>query len=144
MLFPSPQEVIRSRLRKLAATASFGPKDSRLARLYKAQKITDFFTPDVVMSVDVRGYEPGTLSGRDDLQRAALALASSQFGELKIEFLDVNVTLSPDKQTAVANLTGKATVEGQHDFSVQEFNFKLRKVDGKWLIYRVETVRTLS
>jgi hypothetical protein len=27
---------------------------------------------------------------------------------------------------------------------VQESNFYLRKVDGKWLIYRIETVKTLS
>ena len=26
----------------------------------------------------------------------------------------------------------------------QEFNFQLKKVDGKWLIYHVETVKTLS
>jgi hypothetical protein len=42
------------------------------------------------------------------------------------------------------NLTGKAIVPGERDISAQEFNFQLKKVDGKWLIYRVETVRTLS
>jgi len=63
---------------------------------------------------------------------------------LKIEFPDMNVTIAPDGQTAKVNLTGKASVPGERDISAQEFNFKLRKVDGKWLIYQVETVRTLS
>ena len=45
---------------------------------------------------------------------------------------------------SVANLTGKATVEGEGDFQVQEFNFKLKKVDRTWLIYRIDTVKTLS
>ena len=44
----------------------------------------------------------------------------------------------------VVNLTGKATVEGEGDFQVQEFNFKLKKVDRTWLIYRIDTVKTLS
>ena len=44
----------------------------------------------------------------------------------------------------VANVTGKATVEGEGDFQVQEFNFKLKKVDRTWLIYRIDTVKTLS
>ena len=44
----------------------------------------------------------------------------------------------------VVNLTGKATVEGEGDFQVQEFNFKLTKVDRTWLIYRIDTVKTLS
>ena len=33
---------------------------------------------------------------------------------------------------------------GERDISAQEFNFNLKKVNGKWLIYHVETVRTLS
>ena len=44
----------------------------------------------------------------------------------------------------MANLTGKATVEGEGDFQVQEFNFKLKKVDRTWVIYRIDTVETLS
>jgi hypothetical protein len=44
----------------------------------------------------------------------------------------------------VVNLTGKATVEGEGYFQVQEFNFKLKKVDRTWLISRIDTVKTLS
>lgn len=140
--FPSPQEVIRKRLAALAAAASFGPSQPMTIRAYKAQKLIDFFTPDVVVSIDSRGYEPRTLNGRPDLQEAVLA--AMRMDGITIEFLDVNVTLGPDNQTAIANLTARADVEGQRDFFVQEFNFMLKKVDGKWVIYRVESVKTLS
>jgi hypothetical protein len=144
VVFPSPEKIIRSLLDKLATTASFEPKDSRIARVLKAQKITGFFTPDVVISLDIHGFEGGmvTVTGRDELQQAALGW--TRIGGLKIEFLDVSVIFGPDKQTAIVNLTGKATLEGQRDFFVQESNFMLKRVKGKWLIYRIETVKTLS
>ncbi len=63
---------------------------------------------------------------------------------VKIEFVDIVVKLDPDKQSATVDLTGKATMSGEHDFSVQEFKFLLKKVGRDWLIYRVETVKTLS
>jgi hypothetical protein len=63
---------------------------------------------------------------------------------LKVEFPDMNISLGADGQTAKVNLTGKGTVPGERDISAQEFNFMLKKVDGKWLIYQVETVKTLS
>jgi hypothetical protein len=143
ILFPSPQKVIRSRLMKLATTLSFEPRDGELSRAFSAQKIPEFFTPDATIVVDIRGYGQRSLNGPDELQQAALAYMHTLRG-LKIELLDINITLDPDKQTAVANLTGKATVSGEPDFYVQEFNFKFKKVDGQWLIYKVETVKTLS
>jgi ketosteroid isomerase-like protein len=145
MLFPSPQSVIRSRLLQLAQTASFDRKDGALRRAYKAERITDFFTPDVVISVDIRGYEETSLSGRDQVQAAInYALGPRGLGGLKAELRDISVTLGADKQTAVANLTGKFTAEGQSYFIVKELNVSLKKVGGKWLIYRAETVRTLA
>lgn len=145
MLFPSPEQAIRSRLLNLARTLSFERKDGILSRGLKAQNFLECFTLDVVVSLDSRAYGARTLTGRDELQQALLvALNHEAAGGLKVEFLDINVTLGPDKQTAVADLTAKATVTGERDFLVQEFNFMLKKADGQWLIYRVETVKTLS
>lgn len=142
-LFPSPEKVIRSRLRKLAAIASFKVDSGTIPKAYKASQIPDYFTPDVVIHLNAPGYEPLSVDSRNELQEYVTAEFNRLDG-LKIEFLDINVKLGADKQTAIANLTGKATVNGARDFSVQEFNFLLRKIDGKWLIYRVETVKTLS
>jgi hypothetical protein len=143
IFFPSPEKVIRSRLNQLAGTLSFEPKDGIIARGYRADKAARFFTPDVEVSVDVRGMEPMVFSGREEIQQRALGGARLLRG-LKVEFLDINVTLGPDKQTATANLTAKWTISGDREFNVQEFNFHFKKVGGEWLIYRVETVKTLS
>ncbi len=143
LLFPGPEKVIRSRLHILAQTVSFEPKDGAIARGYSVQKAAGFFTTEAEITVDGRGLEPLHFSGRDEIQQALLWPARSLRG-LKVEFLDINVTLNPDQQTAKANLTGKWTLAGDREFNVQEFDFLLRKVDGVWLIYRVENVKTLS
>jgi hypothetical protein len=142
-LFPNPEEVIRARLKKLAETASFEPKDGTIRRALKASSVPEFFTTNVEIVVDVPGGRTQALSGRAEIQRAATGAVQELRG-LKTEFLDINVKLGSDKQTAVANLTGKFTPQGDYDFIVQEMNFMLRKVDGKWLIFRIETVKTLS
>jgi hypothetical protein len=143
MLFPGPERILRSRLKELARTVSFDAKEGTLAKAYHAQKLTEFFTADVEFSIDLREYPARTLNGRDELMRVAMWLRT-RFREMRIEFVDINLSFGPDKQTATANLTCKAFFPGERDFSPQEFNFLWKKVDGKWLIYRVETVRTLS
>jgi len=143
LLFPGPEKIIRSRLQAVAGGISFEPKDGMVARGYGVQKAASYFTADVEMNLDVRGYPPVNLTGRDEILQQAMGAARFLRG-LKVEFLDINVTLGPDRQTATANLTGKITLAGDSEFNVQEFNFFLKKVEGQWLIYRVETVKTLA
>jgi hypothetical protein len=139
---PTPEAAIRSNLNSLAKTISF--KDGgEIAKAYNAQKAAGFFTTDVEIILTIGGYDPISLHGRDEVQQAVLA-GETRLTALKVEFLDMNVTLDASKESAKVNLTGKATVPGQRDISAQEFNFLLKKVDGKWLIYRVETVKTLA
>jgi hypothetical protein len=142
-IFPSQQRVIRRRLKEVAATASFEPNEGPLAKAYNATKLGGYFTEDVAIVVDSPGWGTHTLNGRDQLVQADLALRQRMSGA-KIEFVDINITFGPDGQTAVANLTAKATFSGERDFQPQEFNFMLKRVNRTWLIYRVETVKTLS
>jgi hypothetical protein len=143
VLHPSPEKVIRSRLNELAKTLSFKSGTGALAQAYNAQKASEYFTPDVEIEVNLAGLEPVSLHGRDEVMQIAMG-ARSRLTSLKVEFPDMNVTIDPGGQSAKVNLTGKATMPGQKDISAQEFNFNLKKVDGKWLIYHIETVRTLS
>jgi ketosteroid isomerase-like protein len=142
-LFPSADRAIRSRVAELARTASFKPSDGIVPKGLKAQKVPGFFTADAVILLSAQGFEAQDFSGREAIQERAL-LAMRGLRGLRVEFLDVNLTFGPDKQTAIANLTCKATVSGERDFYVQELNVMFKKVDGQWLIYRVETVKTLS
>jgi len=143
ILFPSPEKVIRSRLNDLAETVSFEPGEGTISKGYKTQKLMEFFTTDVEINVDLKEYPAQTLSGRDELIQSAMWI-QSRFKSVKVELIDINITLEPDKQKAVANLTCKLFLSGERDFTPQELNFMLKKVDKKWLIYRIETVRTLA
>lgn len=143
VLFPSPEKVIRTRLNALAKALSFDSRGGVLAQAYSAQKVGDFFTSDVDVELNIGGYDPMSLHGRDEVAQTAAAVRS-RLNSLKVEFLDMNITFTPDRQGAKVNLTGKADVPSERDISAQEFNFMLKKVDGKWLIYRIESVKTLA
>ena len=97
----------------------------------------------MVVNLEARGLEAHTLRGREEVVQAAM-LAMQRLAGLKLEFVDINVTLDAGGETAEASLTGKATIEGESDYQVQEFNFKLKKIEGIWLVYQVETVKTLG
>ena len=56
----------------------------------------------------------------------------------------MNITVSADKLSAVADVTLKVQAAGQKDIYVQEMKFTFQKIGGDWLITRVETIRTLS
>ena len=142
-VFPGPAQVIRQRLTELARTASFSAGEGTLPRLAHAQALASLCTPDVTIAVDIPGHARQTFSGRDEVLQAAVA-ARSGGSSLKVEFFDILVTLSADRNSAVANLTAKAKVPRENDFYVQELTFGLKKVEGKWLIFRAETVRDLS
>jgi len=140
--FPNPEQVIRRRLKDLSLAASSTANQTPFASLYNAQKLAAFFTSDVEIKVDVPGHSQQTLSGRDQLVPAAVSSWNAA-GGLQVEFLDIAVSLAPDKQSATVSLTGKGRIAGDPDFLVQELKFVFQKTDDGWLIQRVETVKTL-
>jgi hypothetical protein len=142
VLFPSPDRVIRGELVQLAKAASIGPNEAPLARLSRAQKLSTFFTPDVQITVDIPTRSTQTFNGREEVQEAALA-ARSMLSELTVKFVDVVVTVDPDKQSARADLTATASLPGEKLPEVQELEVRFKKTDRDWLISRVRTVKTL-
>ena len=143
VLFPSPEKVIHKRLMALASTVSFSSSEGNLVRLAGAQNLAGFFSADVEVDIDVPGHERHVFMGRQEITQAALT-ARSAVSDLAVKFPDINITVAPGKQSAVANLTLEARVSGQPDIVVQEMKFTLQKTDGKWLVTHIKTVRTLS
>lgn len=143
VIFPSPENIIRSRLKSLAKVVSFAPNDGMISKGYSAQKLTDYFTPEVEVNVNTPGYPQQVITARQDLIQGLL-WAQTNLRSVKVEFLDINVTLDPDKQGATANLTAKVTIGKSNDFNVQELDVMLKKIEKRWIIYRVVTVKTLS
>ena len=141
--FPGPERQVRRQMAALEELVSFKANEGNLARLANARQLASLFTEDVRIRVDVRGGPRGELRGRESIFNAALG-ARSALGSLTVKFLDVVVTISPDKQAATVEATGRATQPGIRDFVVQELRFRFKRTDEGWLICEVETVRTLT
>jgi hypothetical protein len=143
VLFPGPEYLIRKHLMELAQLASFSSNEAPLAKAINSEKMVALCTPDVEISIDTGGRGQHTIKGREDLGHAALAARSAISG-LTVEFLDVNITIDPDKQSATVDLTAKGKIAGESDLLVQELKFFFKKIGGSWLISRVESVKALS
>jgi hypothetical protein len=141
--FPDPKKIIKRDLTNLATLLSFAPNEGQLAKVGNANKAAAYFTQDIEIIIDVTGFGRATLSGRDDLFQRLLG-ARAQLTTLKVEFLDIKVALAPNKEAAEVDMTAKANVPGDRDFQFQELKLLMKKVDGRWLIRRVETVKTFS
>jgi hypothetical protein len=142
VLHPGSEKIIRKRLEEMARTASVEGNEGQIARLAKAQSLANYFTPDVEIAIDMPEYHVQTIEGRDELMQAAVA-ARSRGNALKIELVDVSVAIAPDGVSAEAHFTGKAKIASERSIQAQEIRARLVKMDGNWLIRRVETVRTL-
>ncbi len=140
VLVPTQEQIIRKRLIHIAQLASFSTGQSPLVKLANAQELSNLCAPDAEIAVDIPGHSH-RFSGRDEIREAALG-ARSAASTFHVEFLDISVTLGPDKQSAEAHLTAKGQMQGEQ--VVQELKFTFKKIEGKWLIQHVETVKTLS
>jgi hypothetical protein len=142
-LHPGPERAIRKQLEGLARAVSFAPDEGNFAKLARAGRLGDFFSTNVDVEVDVPGVEKHTLSGRAAVQQAALAARATVRG-LSVAFPDVTVRVNADKESGAADATLQARVAGEPDLIVQELKFTLRKIEGRWLIVKVEAVRALQ
>jgi hypothetical protein len=143
VLFPSPEKVIRKQLLELARSASYDSNESALARLANGQKVAGFFTSDAEIRFDAPGRGQQSLDGRDEILQAIMAVKSA-VKAVKLEFPDIAVSLVPGKNKALADVTVRGTVAGEKDIYIQEMNFHLEKIEGRWLVRRVEPVKTLN
>jgi len=143
IFFPSPEKIVRRQLGEVAKRVSFAADEGALARLADAQSLAGYFATNVEVNINTRQGDRQNFVGRDQITQAALA-ARSAVSSLNVKFLDVDVTVAPDKQSATADLTVDANVASQPDAIVQEVKITLKKIAGQWLITRVTTVRILS
>ncbi|HEY3855278.1 MAG TPA: hypothetical protein VGO67_12870 [Verrucomicrobiae bacterium] len=143
VFFPSADKVIRKRLAETARAASFDSSQSALSKMASAQRLQYFFATNVEINLDLPGHQARQMAGRDEIVQAALA-ARGSIESVKITFPDVMLTIAPDKQSATADVTAEVKISGDADLNPQEMKFELRKIDGHWLITRVETVQSLQ
>jgi hypothetical protein len=141
-LFPGPEQVIRKELVQVAAAASITPNEAPLTKLAKAQHLASFFANDADVTVDIPNRPQQSFNGRDEIQEAAIG-ARALLNSLKVHFLDIDVKIAPDKQSATVHLTATADLPGEKVPEVEELELRFKKIDRAWLIGHVETVKTL-
>jgi len=142
ILFPNDEKLIRQLLAEAAETAAVKPEENPLLRIAGASKLVGFFSPDAVLKLDVAGVDTRTLDNPDDLRQAVTA-ARASLQEAKFQLHEVQVNLGPDSQSATAQLVALAYLNGSGDPLVQELKMQLKKIDHRWKISRVETVKSL-
>ena len=143
ILFPSAEKAVAKKMASLADTASFNAGASSVSRATKAASFMGYFSVDAQIIVDVPGLGAHTLSGRDEIREAGNGAFASLPG-LKVSFLDTTVRARADQLTAEVSCTLRVTVGADKDYGVQEMRFQFKKIDGAWLVTRVETVNTLK
>jgi hypothetical protein len=143
VFFPGPEKVVLKKISALAATANISANDSTLARAAKAGSVVSEFANDAEIAFDGAGTGARTLSGRDEIREAALG-GFANVSSLQVQFKDTTARVAADKQSAEVNCTARVSTGDSKDFGIQELRFQLKKIDGDWLITRVETVKTLQ
>jgi len=143
VFFPNDEKIILKRINRLATLMTFNSTEGNFARVANVEEAAGLFAQEVEIVVDTPGHSQEMISSRQELRQRAFAVRTALSG-LEVRFFDLNVTIADDRSNATVHLTGQARIGGERDLFVQELKFHLRKMEGKWLIVRVETVRTLT
>lgn len=143
VFFPSAESVIKKQIAAVATLLTFSSKEGQLAKIANVEDLAGYFAHDVEIIVDTPVQARHSISGREDLRQILLGARMALTG-LDVEFKDMTVTLTPGDTEATVSLTAIAQVAGDRDQLVQEAKFTLHKIEGRWIIMRIETVRTLT
>src|SRR5262245_4345812 len=134
--WPSEERVIRARLVDVATILTVPANEADLARAARVSHLRDYLAPD--LEVRYGNLEPAS--------RDAVMAAVAQFGRspdgVKVEFVDVQVTIDPAGALAHAYFTAKIT--GRDTVDAREADVTLSKSSGAWMVTSAETKETLT
>lgn len=139
----NPEAQIRKRMHELEEVISFADSDGLISAGTQLFRLTDFFTEDAELRLALEGERSRTIQGRAAILEAAKAARGLANG-LEVDFLDLVITLSADKQSAEVQATGRAKESGSSELWIQELRFEFIRTEEGWLIDSVETVRMLG
>lgn len=139
----SPERQIRRTLDTLADGLSHDEVASPLGAVSAVAEMQPLLADDVVV-------EPGgrleAIRGRSAVLTAA-ARVRTAVPALRLDFIDVAVTLSEDRATAT--VAGTVSVEvtdraGQQRTDAREFTAQMRRVEGRWIVAGARAVNALE
>ncbi len=141
-VFPSPERVITGELQQLARSATVHPGQGSLPRIAGAQRVGGLCASNVEVNIDVPGVRQQTVLSREDIVQNLMAAKLA--GGLTVQFPDINVVVAADGANAQADVTMEARVPTDPDMIIQQLRFTLRKIEGRWLITAVRTIRAFN
>jgi hypothetical protein len=137
VLWPNEPRIIRARLADVASILTVPAHEADLPRMERVAHLRDYLSPDVHIR-----YGSQEATTRDMVLGALVQWGRFPDG-VKVEFVDVQVTLDPARPDAAsAYLTAKIT--GRDSVDAREADVRLMRVDGKWVVTGAETRETLT
>jgi len=143
VFFPGDEKLILKLLAQVAETATVKPNENPIFKLAGGNKLAGFFSPDAVLKVEVSGADLRSISGRDELLQAITA-ARAGLQEARIQLHEIQVKVDTGHESATAQLVASAHINGSDDPLVQELKMQFKKIDGRWKIAQVESVKGLG
>lgn len=114
-----------------------------LGAVSTAAALQPHFSEDVVIEP---GRPFGAVQGRDAVLAAAARVRSTT-PAFRVEFVDVQIDLTPDDQSASIDCTAMATLQdraGQESVDAREVIITMHVQDGRWVITHVRAVEVLE
>jgi hypothetical protein len=139
----SPERQIRRVLAGVAEGFTHDAPATGLSAVSAAAGLQPYFAADVTIEP---GPPFGVVRGRDSVLAAAARLRSST-PAFRVEFVDVQINLSSDAQSAAVGCTAMATLQdraGQETVDAREVMITMNMVDGRWVITRARGVEVLE
>lgn len=143
-LFPDDEKRIRSVLAQLVETVTIEPDDGNIQWIFKSERLAGFFTDDLVIEAEGWSRYAEPITSKVDLSQNFLALQRIATKQLNVRLSDLLVKIAPDGETATVLTSALVRINDTKDPFAQELKFTFEKVDGRWLIKRVEILQTLQ
>jgi hypothetical protein len=137
---PTPEKAIHKQMEKLSETLVAKPGEGNIARIAGINRTLSFFTPDININGEGIAQINQSIQGQTELQQALFAARSRLDGA--ITFGDINIIVGPEQTNARVNFNAVARLSGQTEPYTQDLKAEFVKVDGKWLIARVDPIAT--
>ncbi len=138
-LWPNDERKIRQTILGMAADATFTGHEGNFAKLGKIGSIAGRFAEDAEVHLEQVLPLDGPLKGRETI-RQMLTAGAPYMGAVTVQVYDLQVQLVDDV-SATALLTASAKTTGKKgEFDAQEFELRMVKREGRWLVGRVEAV----
>jgi hypothetical protein len=139
---PSDEQRVRRLLADLAKEASTPARGKTFAHLAAANRVADFFAPEFQINITASGVPDLAISDRGELVQTVLAAKARQ-ESVSVEFLDPRM-IELAARAAVVEATAKAQVASEREPFVAMLRFALVKLDGRWRVQKIESLRTFE